>query len=336
MNSILQRTEFFGNGHGDGFALEAVSSVGIEAKPDDIVTRLYLNGKEHGRGGGGMQGILVLAKGEFICEMKVWHDGKWVRGLEFKTDRGGKLSGGATHGQPTRVLTDVRVLDIGGSAGWVLDTIAIRYIDGYHISTLDRSKVTFIIGVYPCGTLSEYKETEWKEQECIELVTRHMTQTSTNVTLEFGSAFGVTKAGTETETIDERVSTRRSELESRSKKVELVEHVVGQNQVGIKLVVGDLMKCGNEYWAKPTTNPTVVVADKWDVTRFLNVFDLTGALFTAMPPLDSPGVVDLTRQWTYYTSLQELSSEHKTMLLDKIEKTKKDAASPAEKDRKAP
>ena len=132
----LKRVDTFGGEGGKIFSLENTCSIGLRGQTAGYVEQLTINGTPIGGYGGMNQGTIVMADDEYISYILVRHSNNGtgiVEHLEFKTNKGRKMSAGGQGGVPTE-LTDIRVVAIGGRGQrekGCLERFDVEYIENF-------------------------------------------------------------------------------------------------------------------------------------------------------------------------------------------------------------
>ena len=122
-----QKLSTFGGSGGVKFGpIQIIKTLQISG--GEVVDSIYINDKRFGGGGGSRSDTLTLDDGEYINEVNVseieYSDKTTIRSLEFKTSNGKSIKkGNYKKNENVISLTNIKVTEIGGSAGVYLDSI---------------------------------------------------------------------------------------------------------------------------------------------------------------------------------------------------------------------
>ena len=125
-----QKLSTFGGSGGVKFGPVQIKTLQIYG--GEVVDSIYINGKIFGGGGGSRSDTLTLDDGEYINEVNVseieYSYKTTIRSLEFKTSNGKSIKkGNYKKNENVISLTNIKVTEIGGSAGDYLDSITLYF-----------------------------------------------------------------------------------------------------------------------------------------------------------------------------------------------------------------
>ncbi len=116
------QSTFGGNG-GRAFGKQPVDA--LIMRSGTYVDALIVNGRQHGGNGGALGNPLQFGPNEYIDTVVIRH-GLYIDRLEFRTNTRQVVAGGGQGGKRS-VLSNIRLLEIGGRSGDFLDQITIVY-----------------------------------------------------------------------------------------------------------------------------------------------------------------------------------------------------------------
>lgn len=279
-NSIVINS--YGGDGGSQFAPDYIQSLAIRSGAE--VDAIIINGTKHGGDGGGMSTTLIFDTDEYISTVKI-RSGSRVDNLTFITNKGRSIGGGGGGGSE-QILTNIRVIAIGGRSGARLDQIQITYVENYEPSTLVESRGQFIIGFTPQNTIQkQYTENTYKTVDSYQNITETMLSQQYNASIE-AEYYAKVAFSTEIKYVNTNTTTISHELTQELKNGTYREMAVNAGQVGILLLNGTIMKGSDgKIWMFPTTVVSYAVIAITDYQNVLNHYDLTGELATQMPEL---------------------------------------------------
>jgi hypothetical protein len=272
----------YGGGGGSKFDPEYIKSLAIRSGSG--VDAIIINEEIHGGGGGSLSTTLEFDSDEYICSVDI-RSGSRVDNLVFTTNKGRSIGGGGSGGSKY-MLSNIRVIAIGGRSGSRLDQIEISYVENYEPSKMVEIKGQFVIGYTPQNTnQEEYIEQSYKTTDSYQSITETMLSQQYNASVE-AEYYAKVAVSTEIKYINTKTETISRELTEVLKTGKHTQTTIKKGQVGILSLNGTIMKGFNgEIWMFPTTLLSYSVIAISDYLNVLNHYDLTGELATQMPEL---------------------------------------------------
>ena len=265
------------------------------------IDALILNNQKFG-GNGGKESRQLEFQGEEYIEKLVIRHGSRIDSIELTTNLGRVLMGGGSGGSAT-VLSNIRVLGLGGNAASELDKLRVRYIKDYVPSKLVEQGALAVISVIPQGqTLETFVSSRTAQlsatRQFFEIVSTVETESAAGELLAKASTKFSLTATTSTEFF-EQVETETIESETRT-------YSPPQEHIGLEVVQVDMFRSSDgTAWFFPVSEPSVasVPVDGADDLPD-NLFDMTGTL-----GLHMPGVADARqeRDGYHYYSMETVS-----------------------------
>lgn len=282
----------------DLFEITAVKELGLRG--DWYINEIRINGIKYGRPRGTDQGSITLGPDEYINDILYIKDDSDITFVAFKTNYGREIRGGKHGSQTLGRLNNIRLLGIGGSTFGYVDFLLLKYIENYEPSQLQEADVGFILTYSPpFGEFEEYTTVTHRTTDSYEIITGHMINRgySTSVIGEF---YMKAVYALDLTIIDTRLETIRNEITRQLVHSTKKYQNIPDGYVGVKLVRGNIMKQGNEFWMYPTTHTSYSVIKLDQVQILRGYYDLTGMLHTQMTGLRP----HMTKKYgfTYYSN----------------------------------
>lgn len=299
-------TEEYGYTGGIEFPPRPVRSIGFRA--GNVVDQIRINNETHGGSGGTDRGTIEFGSEEYITEFWV-NCGVRVDYVKLRTNKGRILEAGGQGGDKKIHKSGVRVLEIGGRAGVILDSIRIRYIEEYQPSVIVDSNIRAIVSFFSPGTtIEEYTESSSRLLKSFEHTVEFGAKTSASQTVELSASAEsvLTAKASRTTGIEFSFADRKTfkeEIEENLVHSKTTTIAIQNGHVGIMIVNGDLMQTKEDkeelYWLLPNTAMSHVMIPLDAIDQIRGSYDLTGTLYTQMSGLEDYKTTK--NGYTYYT-----------------------------------